>query len=890
MGQLTTTPELSVVKRDGRVVPFDISRIENVITRAWREVWGHIPDPDTLDVLAGRVADRVRAEESITGSDPSVEFVQDCVERELMARHQYDVAKAYILYRAKHAEQRSERPIPPEVKAAFDADAQYFPTPLQELVYYLNYSRFNADLGRRETWVETVDRTVDFLKELADGKLSETAFDLIRDAILNMRVMPSMRLLAMAGAPARRNSMALQNCSYLAVDDLAAFREALLISMSGCGVGFSVESKYVDKLPVVQPQKDYSPDLWVIEDSAEGWAAALDEGINRWMFGHGTDFDYSQIRPAGTVLKTKGGRASGSGPLKEMLEGIRERILSRQGKKLRPIDCHDLMCMVGSAAVSGGVRRTAMISLFDEDDVEMLAAKAPGFDKDHSYRWNANNSAVRSTASMDNQQEFAQRFMEMVASGNGEPGIFSRDVAATLRPERRLDADYGTNPCFAAGTLVQTRDGHFPIETLIGKSVEIWNGNGWQRVNNFRITSENEPMLKVTLHDGSEMRATRYHTFILEDGTRIEAHRLVAGMILMRSTAPGVEEKASGFNEIVRIEADGIDEKVYCCTVEGSHSFALTNGIQTAQCGEIILRSGQFCNLSAAILRAGDTIETLLDKVLIATLIGTIQSMATTFPGLRPHWKANVEEERLLGVDITGQQDNPDLLTAANLEHLRLAAAMANEAIAAALGINPSAAITCVKPSGNTSQLVDCASGLHARWAPYYIRNVRVSAASPVARVLADAGVPLSPENGDDPTNPRTWVASFPVKAPEGAVTRNDRSAVEQCEWWLRNKLNYTEHNPSVTITYKPAEVLDLMAWVWEHRASIGGMSFLPSFDAKYDQLPYIEIDKDEYERRAASFPEIDWSKIWRYETDDRSAASTLLSCDGEKCEIAGAY
>jgi ribonucleoside-diphosphate reductase alpha chain len=306
----------------------------------------------------------------------------------------------------------------------------------------------------------------------------------------------------------------------------------------------------------------------------------------------------------------------------------------------------------------------------------------------------------------------------------------------------------------------------------------------------------------------------------------------------------------------------------------------------TNPCGEIVLRPWQFCNLSAAVARVDDTFETLRDKVEVATIIGTIQSLATHFPGLRPMWKQNCEEERLLGVDITGQMDSPVAQDAQVKRRLKEIAIEVNRQTALSLGINPSAAITCVKPSGNSSQLLDCSSGLHARWAPYYIRNVRVSAHSPLFKVLRDAGVPMDPENGQTREDATTWVIHFPVKSPEGAITRNQRSAIEQCEYWLQNKLYWTEHNPSCTVTYKPDEVIDLMKWVWDHRDMIGGLTFLPSFDAQYAQMPYVEITKEEYERLAAEFPKIDFSKIWRYEEEDLTTAAQELACMAGVCEV----
>ncbi|MFZ9857561.1 MAG: ATP cone domain-containing protein [Roseiflexaceae bacterium] len=734
----------TIVKRDGRQVSFDADRIENAILRCFQS-FGREPSTSVAE-LTRRVVNIVAAK--ATRGMPTVEDVQDIVEMVLQAAGEFEAAKRYILYRAEHAKERERRPIPEEVRSAFAASDKYFPTALQKFQFFDKYSRFNYDLGRRETWIETVDRSVDYLHELAGDRLPRETYERIRKAVLEMRAMPSMRLLAMAGPAARRNNIAIYNCSYQPVESIDSFVEALIISMAGCGVGYSVESKYVENFPRIMRQKGLAPVNYVVEDSAEGWADALRFGLQTWWDGGDVHFDLSMLRPAGTALRIKGGRASGPEPLRVTLDFMRRKILSRQGSFLRPIDAHDMMCVVGNAAVSGGVRRTAMISLFDPDDQEMLQSKSGDFERENSHRWNANNSVVWPVGGLT-QQEFIHQFMEMVDSGRGEPGIFNREGANTMKPARRQDADFGTNPC-----------------------------------------------------------------------------------------------------------------------------------------GEINLRPWQFCNLTAAVARADDTYETLREKVEVATIIGSIQSLATNFPGLRPQWQKNCEEERLLGVDITGQMDSMAAQDAQFKRQLREVAIEVNRDVAGKLGINQSASITCVKPSGNSSQLLNCASGLHPRWAPYYIRNVRVSVHSPIFKVLRDAGVPMDPENGQTVDNATTWVVHFPMKSPEGATTRGDVSAIQQCEFWLQNKLFWTEHNPSVTITYRPEEVLDVMKWVWEHREQVGGMSFLPSFDAQYAQMPYVEINKDEYEKLAANFPEIDFSKVWRYEESDLTNAAQELACVGGACEV----
>ena len=737
-----TVVPTAITKRDGRVVEFDPSRIRRAVQRCFAVVR---PRPGvTPDEITNQVVNVVSAQYP----EPTVENIQDVVELVLQANGEYAAAKAYILYRAEHARLRRERAVPAEVKEAFaEADA-YFPTPIQQFQFYDKYSRFNYDLGRRETWLETVNRSVDYLRELSENRLPEEDYQRIRRAILNMEAMPSMRLLAMAGDPARRNNVAIYNCSYLPVDSIDSFVESLIISMSGCGVGYSVERQYVEQLPRIKRQTGVMRDTYVVPDTSDGWAEALRTGLETWFAGEDIEFDYSQVRPAGSPLRVKGGRASGPEPLRNMLRFARERILARQGSFMTTLDAHDIMCAVGGAAVSGGVRRTAMISLFDYDDQEMRHSKDGEFWIKNSQRWNANNSAVWPDTELS-QEQVSRFVLDMVASGAGEPGIFNRRAALNCKPDRRKPAQFGTNPC-----------------------------------------------------------------------------------------------------------------------------------------GEIVLRPYQFCNLSSAVARADDTFESLREKVEVATIIGTIQSMATFFPGLRKVWEENCAEERLLGVDLNGQLDSKAAQNEDYQQRLRDIVIETNKRYAETLGIPQSVATTAVKPSGNSSQLLNCSSGLHARWSEYYIRNIRVSAHSPVYRVLRDAGIPMDPENGQTRENATTWVVHFPVKSPDGAVVRSQRSALTQCDYWLQNKHSYTEHNPSVTITYKPDEILDVMRWVWEHQDEIGGMAFLPASDANYQQMPYEEISAEEYERRMKDFPPIDFSKIYRYEETDLTNAAQELACMAGGCDV----
>lgn len=745
---MTSLPA-SIVKRDGRVVPFDLSKVSAAIQKCYDSL--ESGPTATVHSISSSVAALVHSKFTIHSGGfhtPTVEQVQDLVELALLRSGEHEAARHYITYREQHAAARVV--VPAEVQDIYAQSASYFPTSLQQFMFYDKYSRFNWDLMRRETWPETVSRVVAYLYKLSGGALDSRIYHRMEEMILKMQVMPSMRALAMAGPAAERDSTSIYNCSYMPVRDIASFQEAMLISLAGCGVGFSVERENIEQFSRVSRQRTSSvPAVLTVPDTSEGWGQAVEFGLELWMDGYDCTFDYSEIRPAGTPLHTKGGTASGPEPLRYVLDFLRKKMLSRQGTFLRTIDAHDMMCVVGGAAVSGGVRRTAMISLFDWDDSDMLTCKDGAQLDQHPWRRNANNSAVWP----DNidAADVTRQMLAMYDSRRGEPAIYSRSAAIRTSPSRRSVANFGTNPC-----------------------------------------------------------------------------------------------------------------------------------------GEIILRPYEFCNLSIAVARPHDQLVDLLEKVDMATVIGTIQSMATTFPGLRPEWQANAVEERLLGVDITGQRDCyllRDAELAPRLELLHHQAIKTNRDVAEALGISPSSAITCNKPNGNSSQLLGTSSGIHVRWSQYYVRNIRVSPHTPIFKVLQRSGTPMSPENGQNPLNATSWVVHFPVKSPAG-YTRHGVTAIDQCEYWLANKTHWTDHNPSATITYQPDELPGLIQWVWEHREVIGGLSFLPADDAQYDQMPYEEITAEEYEKLASAFPPIDFSLLWAYEKQDMTTSAQEPACVAGSCEL----
>ncbi len=618
-------------------------------------------------------------------------------------------------------------------------------TNYQKFIHLSRYARWVEDEGRRETFDETVDRYLAFFKGRHPEALDDETWAELRKAILNLDVMPSMRALMTAGPALERDNVAGYNCSYLAIDNKEAFAEAMYILMCGTGVGFSVEKAYVEQLPEVPSRLMPSGDKIVVPDSKNGWASAYQELITQLYQGYVPELDYSEVRPAGERLKTFGGRASGPAPLKKLVDFTIDTFLKAQGRQLKPIECHDMMCMIGDVVVCGGVRRSALISLSDMEDEEMRVAKAGEWWNTAPHRALANNSTIYHNNLGDN--EFWNEWKALEASMSGERGIFSRDAADI--PERREQRDFGTNPC-----------------------------------------------------------------------------------------------------------------------------------------SEIILRSKQFCNLSEVCIRATDTVADVSRKVALATVLGTLQSGLDNLSFLSKEWEENTKEERLLGVSMTGICDNPFFSTPSEelnqtLASLREIAVGVNEMTAEALGINPSKSITCVKPSGTVSQLCDTASGIHPRYAPHYVRRVRMDNKDSLASWLINAGAPYEKDFYGD----SNVVFAFPVKAPE-SVFRNDRNAIEQLELWLTYQTHWCEHKPSVTI-YVASDEWDITGqWVKDHLDVISGVSFLPKEDDNhtYAQAPYEDITEEKYAEMVEAMPDIDFSTY--REVEDNTTASQELACKGGACEI----
>lgn len=755
------TKKISRVKnRNGELVDFDKERIRRAIEKACAASNG--VTPEQKDLVVEDVIENFPTflDEGIVVV--AIEDIQDEIERQLIKHGFVDTARAFISFRGDRAEARELVDVPEAVRDLAKESSKYFEgNPLGEFVYLRTYARWLEEEGRRETWIETVDRYVSFMKENLGDRLNEKEYREVREAILKQEVMPSMRAIQFAGPAARRCNMCLFNCSFVAPTEIKDFGDILYLSASGTGVGFSVETANVQELPVIKKQRGITLKTHVVGDSKEGWADALILGMKAWYSGKDVSFDYSLIRPAGSRLKTSGGKSSGPDPFKNLLEFTRNKILSKQGRRLSNIDVHDIICKIGEVIVSGGVRRSALISLSDLTDTDMRKAKHGAFYNTEPQRMLANNSTVYEKKPTN--EEFLAEWTSLIKSGSGERGIFNRGGLLAQLPKRRIDK--------------------------------------WE--------------------------------------------------------------------ELGYVENDEV-----------------SNLTGTNPCGEIILLSRQVCNLSEVIARSTDTEEDLLRKARIASILGTYQATLTDFKYLNPRWKENCDAERLLGVSVTGQWDCALARSPETLKKIKEEVNRVNRQYSKKFEINPSTCTTAVKPSGTVSQTVNCASGMHPRYAPYYIRRIRISATDSLFKMLKDQGVPYSPEVGQTMENAMTFVIDFPVKSPEGSIYTKDLSALDHLEHWKVVKTSYTEHNPSVTISVGDDEWIEVAGWVYKNWDIVGGLSFLPRSNHVYMLAPYEEITKEQYEELVQRFKNVDYSKLVVYELQDETEMKKELACSSGTCEI----
>lgn len=925
------------------------------------------------------------------------------------------------------------------------------------------YARWLPGIKRREHWDETVHRYLDFW--LDRKQIDTDTYKYLYNYIVTKQVMSSMRCLMTAGKALELDNVAGYNCAYVAVDDPRVFDEIMYVLMCGTGVGFSCERQEISKLPVVSSEVYYIQDVIEVEDSKIGWAEAFKRLIALLYNGHIPKWDVSKVRPAGAPLKTFGGRASGSVPLVSLFNYTVNLFVNASGRKLTSLEVHGLVCKIAEIVVVGGVRRSALISLSNLSDTRMAKAKS-GQWWINNPEYALSNNSIAYTEKPD-AERFIREWLNLIESKSGERGIFNR-VAANVKVassgRRTPYHRFGTNPCVAPETLILTINGFMPIKECVGVTT-IWNGQEWSDAT-VEKTSDYAELVTVETTIGI-LECTENHIwYTLEDYGILEAKDIIIRKTtkelkpndrLIKWKYPDVVEPRHDImlsddtehTIVVSIQRTSRFDETYCLNEPKRH-MCVFNGVLTGQCSEIILRSKQFCNLSEVVARHDDTVDTLKEKVKVATILGTLQSTLTDFRYLSAEWRKNTIEEGLLGVSLTGIMDCPilndhkDPELAYRLSYLRDIAINTNNEWATKLGIDASVAITCVKPSGcvtldtkirtdhgiiplsevfrmngyneryirsfdpgtwletrcsikaldenndfqsitrlyingnrktykitteegvvfeltkehklktnrgwiavgdleltdkivamgtlpnsyfggycvmprnivkiehnstkqltvdievanthtyqlsngcvshNTcSQLVDSSSGIHARYAPYYIRTVRADMKDPLAKMMRAEGFPVEP----DVTKPdQTYVFSFPVKSAPTSVYRDDRTALEQLELWLLYQDHWCEHKPSITVYVKDHEWLEVGAWVYKHFDQVSGVSFLPHSDHSYQQAPYQEITEEEYNMMVGKMPKnVDWQSLSKWENDDHTTGSHTYACTGSECEI----
>ena len=1117
--------KFKVLKRDGRTEDFKSSKVKSAIKRALingGKYKAEAAEADSVKLMTSVCNLVAKTGDTLI----KVEALQDIVVKQLWADNLDDVATHYTLYKEERKKARENDPIDPALRDIIAEDSKHFGEPIQYFQLMTKFARWREDKKRRETWQETCERVISWFKKQHRLKgVDKETWEELYSYLYNQEASPAMRVVQMAGPPLDRCNVGVFNCSYMPIVDLFSFVELLYILMQGTGAGFSVEDDYIEALPRIKRQRGTWMVAHVIEDSTEGWCDALHNGLKTWFDGADVEFDFSRIRPAGAVLKTKGGRSCGPEPLKELLKFARDLILKRQGKYLTQLDCHDLACMVGKIVQVGGVRRAALISLSDLNNEEMRNAKSGAWWQNHVYRSMANNSAVYNEK--PDAIKFMDEWLSLAKSGSGERGLFNRDGVLRMLPKRRKKAKFGTNPCFHPDTRISTEAGLVRIVDIAndGRAFKVGvdarakpgdnnYGINLKKASAAQLTQKNVMTYKVITEHGNEIIVTDNHEFptnrgrlqlkdmkvgdtlmlqseegffgyqgnyseglvmgiatgagqlerannrlnmnierffdnvlnvkMLNDCKRAINRITTSGSVKLKefkssknvklsgtlftsklqsmcglesiadikamvpeeimrgsrgmvagylaglmssggvlhmsknhtnktletnivlesesrtllldvqtlllnfgvvskirkasdrsmSSVPLIDEKRRGLVEsycliinnyncgtlVDRIGVDGptlkpvidavddlkvfdklkaedytttiksiepyVKTDVYCLNQPETHNL-LANGIIVGNCAEIILRPNEFCNLSIAIARPDDSVASLANKVRVATIFGTLQAACTNFKYIREAWHKNCEEEALLGVDITGQMDCPLLRPGAEgrdklLQDLRDLSVKTNEEWAKKLNINKAAAVTCVKPSGDSAQFFNCGSGIHAWFGKYFIRRVRERADSPIARMLIDQGVP----HITAPEDPSLVCFEFPRKAPEGALTRHDQTAVEQLENWLTWKRHWAEHSVSATVYVDPHEWLETGAWVHKHFDEVSGVSFLPRDNGTYTGTPYEEIGEEEYRKRMAELPKIDWSKLIRYETEDNTVSSQSLACVAGGCDF----
>ena len=875
---------------------------------------------------------------------------------------------------------------------------------LSQIITYMKYARYLPDKKRRETWKEIVDRNKAMhIKKFPHLKKEiEEAYKLVYEK----KLLPSGRSLQFAGKPIELNNSRMFNCSYLPIDSPKAFSEVMFLLLAGCGVGYSIQYHHIKKLPEIRKPKKTR--RFLIGDSIIGWADAVKVLIQAYMGDRKAlpIFDYSDIRPKGTPLKTSGGLAPGPEPLKRCLTEI-QLILDRKqdGEKLTPLECHEILCHIGDCVLAGGIRRSAMISLFSFDDNEMKTCKVHNWFEQKPHLARANNSAVlvRHKIIEEESKDFI-RFITKTQTG--EPGFLLTND----------EDEYGTNPCLRGDTKIFTDKGIYSIHELVGKEFSVVDmygkvckakavHSGVKKLYRLKLTyghvdctedhlwpvykstkvifkktiellkEDAIPIVSAPFYFSTQLDPDEYEKgrtvgqyystaiepnladvfpnsesflrgflsglaekmmTVVENGVKfhsskksfLEDLRILFGFFGVQGSIVKVGDKENYvygvyhkrflrrlvhlvglhlfakysqlissmsykedkplFNYVHEVIPLDIEEDVYDLKVKSiTHTFQLPYCV-THNCGEIALKSFEYCNLVEINSEAIKTQEEFNHVAKMAARLATLQASYTDFHYLRPEWQEVCEKEYLIGVSLTG-------IAAGNILKLDLKEAAENvkkenETFAEKLGIKPAYRTCTVKPSGTASLIFGTSSGIHPYFAKYYFRRIRVSKIEPIYKYLARNHPELLE---DDYFKPETdAIIRIPIKAPEDAITRNEsvihflnRVKKVYKEWILTgHRKGSNTNNVSATAIFKEKEIDKMVDWLWENKDYYAAITLLPYDDTTYIQPPFEEIDEQTFKKYYKTLKSIDLSKI--KEEEDNTKLSQEIACSGGQCEI----
>lgn len=682
---------------------------------------------------------------------------------------------------------------------------------LSDVTVFSRYAKYDEIKGRRENWSELVDRN----KQMHVNKFPHLK-DEIENAYVHVyekRVLPSMRSIQFGGKAIEVNNSRIYNCSFQHIDTIDSFSETMFLLLAGCGVGYSVQGRHIEKLPPIHKPSKKNDRKFLVGDSIEGWADAVKALMKSYMRPNSARirFDYSAVRPKGSPIKTGGGKAPGPEPLRRALENVRSILENvEDGEQLKSIQIHDILCHLADAVLAGGIRRSAMICLFDMRDKDMLGCKS-------NFKLLSHKPVT-----VNKHDQFGNPINLEVRTVDEGTGTVYKRVEITYD-----DPAYGTRTC-------ESDVSEGDISFYLDKGTVPW----------------------FYVHE-QRGRANNSVVFV--------RHKMRNKQDFMKVLKATEESQA------------------------GEPGIFWTNNadLGTNPCGEISLRTNQFCNLCE--INASDIVDQAdyESRVKAAAFIGTLQASYTDFHYLRDVWRRTTEKESLLGIGMTGIASGKVLQL--DMKRAAEVAVTENERVAKLVGVNKAARVTTVKPSGTTSCVLGCSSGIHAWHNDFYLRRMRLLKTESLYGYLKLFHPDIIEE---DSFNKNNGILVLPQRAPEGAITRKE-SAIEQLERmkkvyveWIvpGNRCGDNTHNVSITVSVRNSEWEEVTEWMWKNKENYAAISLLPHSDHTYHQAPFTDINEEEYNARLAKIYSLDIDAI--REDQDYTSLAAEAACVNGACQI----